>query len=96
MDCKLPGSSIHGISQARVLKWVAISFFRGFSQTRDPTQVSRIVGRRFTVLATREVRATKVEAIGQKVLEINNAINLITLEFFPIRLFYQLTLYLRM
>ena len=29
MDCSLPGSSLHGILQARVLEWVAISFFRG-------------------------------------------------------------------
>ena len=31
MDCSLPGFSIHGIFQARVLKWVAISFSRGSS-----------------------------------------------------------------
>ena len=35
MDCGLPGSSVHGISQARVLEWVAISFSRGSSQTSD-------------------------------------------------------------
>ena len=34
MDCILPGSSIHGIFQARILEWVAISFFRGSSQPR--------------------------------------------------------------
>ena len=44
MDCTLPGSSVHGISQTRILKWVAISFFRGSSQTRDRTQVSWIAG----------------------------------------------------
>ena len=32
MDCRLPGSSVHGIFQARVLEWVAISFYRGSSQ----------------------------------------------------------------
>ena len=53
-DCSLPGSSVHGIFQARVLEWVAISFSRGSSWPRDWTQVSRIVGRRFTVWATRE------------------------------------------
>ena len=55
MDCSLPGSPIHGIFQARVLEWVAISF------SRDRTQVSRIViaGRRFTVWATREVQASQ-------------------------------------
>ena len=39
MDCSLPGSSIHGIFQARVLKWVAVSFSRGSSRSRDWTQV---------------------------------------------------------
>ena len=42
MDCSLPGSSIHGIFQARVLAWVAISFSRGSSRPRDWTQVSRV------------------------------------------------------
>ena len=50
MDCS-PGSSIHGIFQARILEWVAISFSRRSSQPRDWTPVSRIVGRCFTVLS---------------------------------------------
>ena len=54
MDCKLPGSSVHGIFQARILEWVAISFCRGSFPTRDRTRVSRIVGGRFTVWATRK------------------------------------------
>ena len=54
MDCSLPGSSVHGIFQARVLEWVAISFSRGSSQPRDRTRVSRIPGRRFIIWATRE------------------------------------------
>ena len=54
MDCSLPGSSVHGIFQARVLEWVAISFSRGSSQPRDGTWVSHIAGRHFTVWATRE------------------------------------------
>ena len=37
MDCSLPGSSVHGILQARLLEWVAISFSRGSSQPRDAT-----------------------------------------------------------
>ena len=49
MDCSLPGSSVHGISQARIPEWVAISFFRGSSQPRDRTQVSCIAGRFFTI-----------------------------------------------
>jgi len=40
MDCGLPGSPIHGIFQARILEWVAISFSRGSSQPRDGTWVS--------------------------------------------------------
>ena len=55
MDCSLPGSSIHGILQARILEWVAISFSRRSSRPRDQTQVSCIAGRRrFTFWATRE------------------------------------------
>ena len=47
MDSSLTGSSVHGIFQARVLEWVAISFSRGSSQPRDQTHVSCIVGSRF-------------------------------------------------
>ena len=54
MDCSPPGPSVHGIFQARVLEWVAISFSRGSSQPRDWTQVSCIAGRRFTIWSTRE------------------------------------------
>ena len=54
MDCSLPGSSLHGILQTRVLEWVAISFSRGSSQPRDWTWVSCIPGRRFNIWATRE------------------------------------------
>ena len=52
MDCSLPGSSLHGILQARVLEWVAISFSTGSSQPRDQTRVSCIPGRRFNLWAT--------------------------------------------
>ena len=43
------GSSVHGILLARILEWVAIPFSRGSSQPRDPTRVSYIPGRFFTV-----------------------------------------------
>ena len=52
MDCSLPGPSLHGILQARVLEWVAISFSTGSSQPRDQTRVSCIPGRRFNLWAT--------------------------------------------
>ena len=55
MDCSLPGYSIHGIFQARILEWVVIFFSRRSSQPRDWTQVTHIVGRLFTIWATREV-----------------------------------------
>ena len=54
MDRSLPGSYIHGIFQARILEWVAISFSRGSFQPRDQTQVSCTVGRLFTIWTTRE------------------------------------------
>ena len=51
MDCSLPSSSVHGIFQARILEWVAISFSRGSSQLRhgiDVSYVSCTAGRFFT------------------------------------------------
>ena len=52
VDCNLPGSSVHGIFQARILEWVAISFSRGSSWPRNQTQVSCIAVRLFTDWAT--------------------------------------------
>ena len=48
MDCSLPGSSAHGILQARVLEWVAMPSSRGSSLPRDQTQVSWVpcIGRK--------------------------------------------------
>ena len=48
MGCSLPGFSVHGISQARVLEWVTISFFRGSSQPKDGTCVSYVGSGFFT------------------------------------------------
>ena len=39
MDCRPPGSLVHGISQARILEWFAISFSSGFSRPRDQTRI---------------------------------------------------------
>ena len=61
VDCSPPSSSVHGILQARILEWVAISFSRGSSQPRDQTQVSHIEGRCYNLWATREdPRYTKI------------------------------------
>ena len=56
MDCSLPGFSVHGILQARILEWVAIPFSRGSSQTRDRTQVSSFAGEFSNIWATREAQ----------------------------------------
>ena len=59
MHCSLPGSLVHGIFQARVLEWVAISFSRGSSQPRERTRVSQTASRHVTVWATREAPAMR-------------------------------------
>ena len=65
MNCSPPGSSVHGILQARILEWVAMPSSRGSSQPRDRTQVSHFVGGFFTVWATREAWITAwVKIIG--------------------------------
>jgi len=38
MDCSLPGSSVHGILQARIIEWIAISFSKGSFRPRDQTR----------------------------------------------------------
>ena len=48
MDGSLPGSSGHGILQARILKWIAMPSWRGSSNPRDQTQVSGLASRFFT------------------------------------------------
>ena len=48
MDCSPLGSSVHGISQARILEWIAISFYRGSSRPRGQTHISCDAGRFFT------------------------------------------------
>ena len=50
-DCSLPGFSVHGILQARILEWIAIPFSRGTSQPRNRTLVSCMAGRFFTIWA---------------------------------------------
>ena len=56
MDYSPPGSSVHGILQARILAWVAIPISSSSSQPRDQTLVSCVAGRFFTIWATREAR----------------------------------------
>ena len=67
MDCSLPRSSDHGILQASVLEWVAISFSRESSRPRYRTRVSHIVGRCFTHWATREVLPIRIAIIKKAI-----------------------------
>ena len=62
MDCSLPGSSVHGDFQARILKWLSISFSRGSSQPRGQTHVS-CIGR--WILYHWATRKTQVWAFSQ-------------------------------
>ena len=55
MECSPPGSSVHGVLQARKLEWVAIPFSRETSQPRARTRVSHTAGRFFTIWTTRKV-----------------------------------------
>ena len=63
-DCSEPGSTAHGILQARILEWVAIPFARGSSWPRDWTQVSCIAGRFFTLWATRASYEEPANSLG--------------------------------
>ena len=54
MDCSPPGSSVHGILQARIVEWVAMPSSRRSSWPRNQTKVSCVAGRFFTIWATRE------------------------------------------
>ena len=49
INCNLPGFSVHGIFQARILEWVAVYFSKVSSQPRDQTQFSHITGRFYTI-----------------------------------------------
>ena len=70
MDGSLPGSAVHGVFQARILEWAAISFSRGSSQPRDRTCVSCIADRHFTVWATRETLERAYLPPNQNILKI--------------------------
>ena len=80
MDYSLPGSSVHGLLQARILEWVAISFSRGSFQPRNRTWVSCIAGRFFTNWA-RDYITTMYPAWGQFLLPENLLTNPYILEY---------------
>ena len=61
MNCSLPGSSVHGILQARILEWIAIPFSSRSSWPSDQTVVSCIACRFFTSWVTREVKSDAIK-----------------------------------
>ena len=64
MDYSPPGSSVHGILQARKLKWIAMPSSRGSSQPRDWTRVSCPARRFFNVWATRKAYSLELLKIS--------------------------------
>ena len=72
MDCSLPGSSVHGILQARILEWVAMPSSRGSFQTRDQTHVSCvswIAGRFFITEPSRKPYIYHTYILKEKEIE---------------------------
>ena len=94
MGCRPLDSTVHGISQARILEWVAISSSRGSSWPRDQTHISRIVGRFFTIEPP-EGKRTKLGGLNSASggLEISApwalADNLLKLQIVSIFMLYQ-------
>ena len=73
--CSPPGSSVHGISQARILKWVAISFSRRSSQPRDRTQIS-FIGRQILYhWATRKAQTYIVLYVSYVSIKLEKTLN---------------------
>ena len=67
MDCILPGSSVYGILQARILEWVAISFSRGFFQPRNQTALCLLHWQAGSLpLATLEAPSYPIHKINSK------------------------------
>ena len=72
LDCciesPLPGSSVHGILQARILEWVTIPFSRGSCQPRDQTQVPCTAVRFFTNMGKNlpAVQETQIRSLSQE------------------------------
>ena len=64
MNCSPPGSSVHGILQARLLEWGAIPFYRGSSRPRDQTRVS-CIGRRILYHLGSPLRFQRATQKGQ-------------------------------
>ena len=74
IDCSLPGSSVYGILQTRILEWVAIPFSRGSSPPRDWTQVSYIAGRFFTTEPLAKTEGKKMDPFADSVWVVGSGV----------------------
>ena len=74
MDCSPPGSSVHGIFQARILEWVAISFSRGFSWARHRTPVS-CIGRQILYTEPPGKCSVQFSSVAQSCPTLGNPMN---------------------
>ena len=75
VDCNPPSSSVHGISQARILEWVTISFSTGSSRPRDQihiSSISYILGRLFTAEALGKPTDALMHLTGALVVEMKS------------------------
>ena len=68
VTCRLPGSSVRGILQARILEWISIPFSRGYFWPKDWTQVSCTVGRFFTIWTTGKICSSTLSASIRQLL----------------------------
>ena len=70
MDNSLPGSSVHGILQARILEWVVMPFSRGSSPPRDQTCISSVscIGRRLLTASTTWLGLILKEPVKQELM----------------------------
>jgi len=91
MDYSPPGSTVHGILQARILEYIAISFSRGSSRPRNRTQVSRIAGRLFNLWGTRVKKVmTNLDSIlKSRDITLPTKVRLIKTMVFPLLVMYR-------
>ena len=76
MDYSQPGSSVHGISQAKILEWVAMPSSRGPSRPRDQTEVSCIAGRVFTIWANKEAKWQEKKVVASVLAKMIDKVNI--------------------
>ena len=86
MDCSSPGFSVHGIAQARILEWVAISSSRGSSKPRDQTRISCVSGDGlFTIEPPRKSIMTNLDSIlKRRDITLPTKVHLVKAMVFPV------------